>query len=60
MITAALLGVAGPAVAGEPSRCITRILANVHAEEAPKETKSKSNGSFGPITQVKVSAKPGG
>ena len=39
--------------------CMTRILADVGAEEAPEQVKSKSNGEFGPVTQIKVNKQTG-
>ena len=48
-----------PAAAQAAPHCMTRILADVPAEEAPEQIKSKSNGEFGPVTQVKVNRKTG-
>ena len=54
----ALLSIpAGPARA-DPN-CMARILADVPAEEAPEQVKSKQSGMFGPITQVKVERQSG-
>lgn len=40
-------------VRAEP-HCMARALADVPAMEAPEEVRSKSNGIFGPVTQIKV------
>ena len=48
-----------PAASQAAPHCMTRILADVPAEEAPEQVKSKSNGDFGPVTQVKVNRKTG-
>ena len=42
-----------------PAHCMTRILSDVQAEEAPEQVKSKTNGSFGPVTLIKVNKKTG-
>ena len=42
-----------------PGHCMTRILSDVQAEEAPEQVKSKTNGSFGPVTLIKVNKKTG-
>ena len=39
--------------------CIARILADVPALEASEQVKSKRNGTFGPITHIKVNKKYG-
>ena len=46
-------------MAAPPPHCMTRILMDVPAEEAPEQVKSKSNGDFGPVTTVKVNRKTG-
>ena len=38
---------------------MARVLADVRAEEAPEQMKSKNSGVFGPITQIKVHKKTG-
>ena len=38
---------------------MTRILADVPAQEAPENVKSKSNGDFGPVTKIKINRKTG-
>ena len=48
-----------PAATQAAPHCMTRILADVPAEEAPEQIKSKSNGDFGPVTQIKVNRKTG-
>lgn len=48
-----------PAGAQAAPHCMTRILADVPAEEAPEQIKSKSNGDFGPVTQIKVNKTTG-
>jgi hypothetical protein len=53
-----LLLIAAPSQAKE-GHCMARIIADVPAEEAPEQVKSKSNGDFGPITQIKVSKRTG-
>lgn len=45
-------------VSAEP-HCMARALADVPAKEAPEELRSKRNGSFGPVTQIKVDRKSG-
>lgn len=49
---------AGSASAAEP-HCMARIIADVPAEEAPEQVKSKSNADFGPVTRIKVDKKSG-
>jgi hypothetical protein len=39
--------------------CMARTLADVPAMEAPEQVRSKSNGNFGPITQIKVNKNSG-
>ena len=39
--------------------CMARALADVPAMEAPEQVRSRSNGNFGPITQIKVNKKSG-
>ena len=39
--------------------CMTRILADVPAEESPEQVKSKSNNEFGPVTKIKVNKATG-
>ncbi|MGI3902268.1 MAG: hypothetical protein ACRYGP_29985 [Janthinobacterium lividum] len=39
--------------------CLARALADVAAMEAPEEIRSKSNSSFGPVTQIKINKKTG-
>ena len=46
------------ALAAEP-HCMARVIADVPAEEAPEQVKSKSNASFGPVTRIKVDKKSG-
>lgn len=48
-----------PAASQAAPHCMTRILADVPAEEAPEQIKSKSNGDFGPVTQIKVNKTTG-
>ena len=55
IVTAALPSVANAA----PPHCMAHIIADVAAEEAPEQVKSKSNGEFGPITLIKVNKKSG-
>lgn len=47
------------AVEAKEGHCMARIIADVAAEEAPEQVKSKSNAEFGPITQIKVNKKTG-
>lgn len=49
---------AGSAAAAEP-HCMARVIADVPAEEAPEQVKSKSNASFGPVTRIKIDKKSG-
>ena len=53
-----LLVAAGSTSAAEP-HCMARIIADVPAEEAPEQVKSKSNADFGPVTRIKVDKKSG-
>lgn len=39
--------------------CMTRILSDAPALEAPEQVKSKQSGVFGPLTQVKVDKRSG-
>ncbi len=55
----ACLAALTPKAARAEAHCMTRILADVPAEEAPEQVKSKSNGDFGPVTQIKVNKKTG-
>ena len=55
----ACLATLAPAVSQAAPHCMTRILADVPAEEAPEQIKSKSNGDFGPVTQIKVNKTTG-
>ncbi len=59
MRTAALVMIAGPTAATAAPNCMARILADVPAEEAPEQMKSKNSGTFGPITQIKVNKTTG-
>ncbi len=56
VMCAALLG--APQARAE-QHCMARALADVSAMEAPEEIRSKKNGSFGPVTQIKVNKKTG-
>lgn len=60
IMAAALFAASGSvaAMAAAP-HCMTRILSDVPAEEAPEQVKSKSNGDFGPVTKIKVNRKSG-
>ncbi len=55
-VSASLL--AAPQARAEP-HCMARALADVSAMEAPEEVRSKMNGSFGPITQIKINKNTG-
>ena len=55
---AGLLILAMPAEAKDV-HCMARIIADVAAEEAPEQVKSKSNGDFGPVVQIKVNKQTG-
>ncbi len=57
-VAAALILLSGVAEAKD-AHCMARIIYDVGAEEAPEEIKSKSNGEFGPIAQIKVNRKTG-
>jgi hypothetical protein len=51
-----------PACAGlarADGNCMTRVLSDVPAEEAPEQVKSKQSGVFGPINAVKVDKQSG-
>lgn len=39
--------------------CMARALTDVPAMEAPEQVRSKSNGNFGPVTQIKVNKRSG-
>ncbi len=58
LVAAALLLIAGSAQAKE-QHCMTRVLMDVPAEEAPEQMKSKSSGDFGPVVQIKVNKRTG-
>ena len=58
VLAAAFILSAVPAMAKEP-HCMARIISDVPAEEAPEQIKSKNNGDFGPITQMKVNRRTG-
>ena len=47
-----------PAIAEPLANCMTRIIADVPAEEASEQVKS-SGGTFGPVTRIKVNRKTG-
>ncbi len=51
-------GRSAPARAGD-ANCMARILADVPALEAPEQVKSKSSGTFGPLSAVKVDKRSG-
>lgn len=55
----AFAALASPTGARSDPHCMARILADVPAEEAPEQMKSKNSGTFGPITQIKVHKKTG-
>jgi hypothetical protein len=59
ILVLALLAPSGASAAQGSSHCMTRILADVSALEAPEQVKSKSNGEFGPVTQIKVNRQSG-
>ncbi len=59
LATAVSMATLTPTLAQTSPHCMTRILADVPAEEAPEQIKSKSNGDFGPVTQIKVNRKTG-
>lgn len=52
------IAIATPARAVD-ANCMTAILHDVPALEAPEQVKSKRSGTFGPITHIKVSKKTG-
>ncbi len=56
---AALFVIANPTGSMAAPHCMTRILADVAAEEAPEQVKSKANGDFGPVTRIKVNRSTG-
>ncbi len=62
-LQAALLGVLWLPMLAAPARadanCMARVLADVPAEEAPEQVKSKQSGMFGPINEVKVEKQSG-
>jgi hypothetical protein len=39
--------------------CLARALTDVPAMEAPEQVRSKSNGNFGPVTQIKINKNSG-
>ena len=55
----AFVAVASPTGAKAAPNCMARVLADVPAEEAPEQVKSKQSGTFGPVTQIKVEKKTG-
>ena len=54
---AATLLTALPSQAAE--HCMARMLSDAVALEAPEQVRSKSNGDFGPITEMKVNKQSG-
>ena len=62
-LPAALMGVALLSTLAAPARadpnCMARVLADVPAEEAPEQVKSKQSGMFGPINEIKVEKQSG-
>ncbi len=48
-----------PGLARAEQNCMARVLADVPAEEAPEQVKSKQSGIFGPINQIKVDKQSG-
>lgn len=50
---------AGPGAARADDHCMARILADVPALEAPEQVKSKSSGTFGPLSEIKVNKRTG-
>jgi len=59
MSAAILMAVVSSTAAVAAPNCMARILADVPAEEAPEQMKSKTSGTFGPITQIKVNKTSG-
>ena len=59
LVASALLCGTLPTFAADAPHCMTRILADVPAEESPEQVKSKSNGEFGPVIKIKVNTKTG-
>jgi len=59
MSAAVLMAVVCSTAAVAAPNCMARILADVPAEEAPEQMKSKTSGTFGPITQIKVNKTSG-
>jgi hypothetical protein len=57
-LTATLVLLTGAAEAKD-ANCMARVIQDVAAEEAPEQIKSKSSGTFGPVTQIKVSKASG-
>jgi hypothetical protein len=55
----ALLLLLPTATRAADGHCMTRIIMDVPAEEAPEQTKSKSSKEFGPVTQIKVNKRTG-
>ncbi|WP_237480664.1 hypothetical protein [Lichenibacterium dinghuense] len=51
--------VAGSGTARADANCMARLLADVPALEAPEQVKSKSSGTFGPLSAVKVDKRTG-
>lgn len=50
---------AGTGAARAEDHCMARLLADVPALEAPEQVKSKSSGTFGPLSAVKVDKRSG-
>ena len=59
MSAAVLMAAVSSIPAQAAPNCMARILADVPAEEAPEQVKSKNNGTFGPIAQIKVNKSSG-
>ena len=54
-----LAAACAPLQAHAEPHCMARALADVPAMEAPEQVRSKSNGNFGPVTQIKVNKTSG-
>lgn len=58
MIVLCAVSAGTPQARADP-HCMARALADVPAREAPEQVRSKRNGSFGPIAQIKVDKRTG-
>ena len=59
LLCGAALAGAGSGAARAEGNCMARVLADVPALEAPEQVKSKTSGTFGPLSAIKVDKRSG-